>query len=110
MEFDLDILEQFFVEVIEDYRKKIQEQEEAGRIFRRQKALAGEVDRKMKEPCPNLYQLVADYVSCIYDLNSIYQEQLYRQGVKDGIRLRSLVKDIEGGKGQRWEQVKEEKC
>ncbi len=110
MEFDLDILEQFFVEVIEDYRKKIQEQEEAGRIFRRQKELAGEVDRKMKEPCPNLYHLVTDYVSCIYDLNSIYQEQLYRQGVKDGIRLRSLVKDIEDGKGQRWEQVKEEKC
>ena len=49
MEFDLDILEQFFVEVIEDYRKKIQEQEEAGRIFRRQKALAGEGGRKMKE-------------------------------------------------------------
>lgn len=110
MEFELDILEQFFVEVIEDYRKKIQEQEEAGRIFRRQKGLADEVDRKMKEACPNLYRLVTDYVSCIYDLNSIYQEQLYRQGIKDGIRFRSLVKDIEEGKMQRWERVKEEKC
>mgnify|MGYP007131981185 CR=1 FL=1 len=100
MEFNLDILEQFFVEVIEDYRKKIQEQGEAGQLFRRQKELADEVDKKMKAPCPNLYQLVTDYVSSIYDLNVIYQEQLYRQGVKDGIRFRSLVKDIEEEKGR----------
>ena len=46
MEFNLDILEQFFVEVIEDYRKKIQEQGEAGQLFRRQKELADEVDKK----------------------------------------------------------------
>lgn len=82
MEFDSDILEQFFIEVIEDYRKKIQEQEEARRISRRQKELVDEVDKKMKAPCPNLYRLVTDYVSSIYDLNIIYQEQLYRQGVK----------------------------
>lgn len=100
MEFDSDILEQFFIEVIEDYRKKIQEQEEARRISRRQKELADEVDKKMKAPCPNLYRLVTDYVSSIYDLNIIYQEQLYRQGVKDGIRFRSLVKDIEEGKNR----------
>lgn len=100
MEFDSDILEQFFIEVIEDYRKKIQEQEEAKRISRRQKELADEVDKKMKAPYPNLYRLVTDYVSSIYDLNIIYQEQLYRQGVKDGIRFRSLVKDIEEGKNR----------
>ncbi len=46
MEFNLDILEQFFVEVIEDYREKIQEQGEAGQLFRRQKELADEVDKK----------------------------------------------------------------
>ena len=77
-----------------------QEQGEAGQLFRRQKELADEVDKKMKAPCPNLYQLVTDYVSSIYDLNVIYQEQLYRQGVKDGIRFRSLVKDIEEEKGR----------
>ena len=44
------------------------------RISRRQKELADEVDKKMKAPCPNLYQLVTDYVSSIDDLNIIYQE------------------------------------
>lgn len=98
MEFEADILEPFVTELIENYRQKILEQEDAGRLLLRRRGLADELEKKMKTPHPELYRLVTDYAGAIYDLNGICQEQLYIQGVKDGIRIRRLVGEIEEGK------------
>lgn len=99
MEFETDILDLFVTELMEGYRQKIQQQEEAAQFLHRRRELADMVDREMKTEYPKLYQLVTDYVCAVYDLNTIIQEQLYIQGVKDGIRLRKLVKQLEGGDG-----------
>lgn len=110
MEFREDILYPFLSELIEGYRKEIREQDEAEKIFHRQRKLADEVDEKMAAQYPELYKLVTDYVSSIYDLNGICQEQLYIQGVKDGIRIRRLIKEIEEGKIGKEMPWREEGC
>lgn len=98
MDLETDILNLSVTERMEDYRQKISGQEEAAPPVHRRQELAGRVDREMKTAYPELYQLVTSYVCTIYDLNTIIQEQLYIQGIKDGIRVRKLVKDIGEGK------------
>ncbi len=97
MEFDTDILQPFLEELIEGYRQKILEQDEAKNLAERQRELSIAVREKFNGPHSEEYKLVADLTGCIYDLSSIKQEQLYIQGVKDGIRLKKLIKEIEEG-------------
>jgi hypothetical protein len=97
MDFETDILNRFVMELLEDYRQKISEQEEAAPLLQRRRELADRVDREMKTAYPELYRLVTSYVCAIYDLNTIIQEQLYIQGVKDGIRFRKLAEEIREG-------------
>lgn len=95
MDFEADILELFVTELTENYRQKILKQEEAQKLLQKRRGLADEAEKKMKAQHPELYRLVTDYASAIYALNSVCQEQLYMQGVKDGIRIRRLVREIE---------------
>ena len=43
------------------------------------------------------YVNVTELFGCMLDISQIKQEQLYIQGIKDGIRIRKLVKEIEEG-------------
>lgn len=97
MEFDTDILQPFLEEIIEGYRQKILKQEEAKELAEKQRALSAAVMKKFNGPYSEEYKLVADLTGCIYDLSSIKQQQLYIQGVRDGIRLKKLIKEIEEG-------------
>lgn len=97
MDFETDILNRFVMELLEDYRQKISGQEEAVPLLQRRRELADRVNREMKTAYPELHRLVTSYVCAIYDLNTIIQEQLYIQGVKDGIRFRKLAEEIREG-------------
>lgn len=97
MEFEQDILKPFLDDLIEMYRQNIMEKEEAKELAAKQRELSIEVRRRLKEPYPELYKLVSDYTGCIFDISDIKQEQLYIQGVRDGIRLKKLIREIEEG-------------
>lgn len=97
MEFDTDILYPFLQELIAGYCKKILEQDEAKKLAEERRKLSVRVHEEFHGPHSEEYKLVADFIGCIYDLGSIQQEQLYIQGVKDGIRLRKLIREIEEG-------------
>ncbi len=70
MKLDDTVMVQFFGELIESYRQQIMDQEE---------------------------RMVTELFGCMLDISQIKQEQLYIQGIKDGIRIRKLVKEIEEG-------------
>ena len=75
MDMREDIFYQFFQELIESYRHDILQRED------------------VKEQ----YKLISELTGCILDISCIKQEQLYLQGVKDGIRLKKRIKEIEEG-------------
>lgn len=100
MEFDTDILQPFLEELIEGYRQEILEQEEAKTLAAKQRELSITVREELGGFHSEQYKLVSELTGCIYDLSSIQQERLYLQGVKDGIRLKRFIREIEeGGKG-----------
>ena len=79
MEERADIFYQFFQELIESYRHDILQRERFG------------------GPGSEEYKLISELTGCILDISCIKQEQLYLQGVKDGIRLKKKIKEIEEG-------------
>lgn len=100
MEFESDILYPFLEELLERYRQEILEQEEAKALAAKQRELSITVREKLGGFHSEQYKLVSELTGSIYDLSSIQQEQLYIQGVKDGIRLKRFIREIEeGGKG-----------
>lgn len=78
MKLDDTVMVQFFGELIESYRQQIMDQEEARELSKKEKKLT-------------------ELFGCMLDISQIKQEQLYIQGIKDGIRIRKLVKEIEEG-------------
>ncbi len=92
-----DIIYQFFQELIENYRQKIMEQDEVKELLEKQIRLSNKVRSSLNEPHPEIYRAVQDLGGCIYDISAIKQEQMYIQGVKDGIRMKNLVEKIEKG-------------
>ena len=89
MKLDDTVMVQFFGELIESYRQQIMDQEEA-------KFLA-DLRKELELPNPQAYRMVTELFGCMLDISQIKQEQLYIQGIKDGIRIRKLVKEIEEG-------------
>lgn len=97
MEARKDICYQFFQELIENYRHQILQKEEAKELTQKEAALWEEVDIKFNGPYSEEYKLVVELTGCILDISSVKQEQLYIQGVRDGIRIRNRIKEIEEG-------------
>lgn len=97
MDFEEDILRPFLEDMVEMHRQEILKQEDSRELAEKQTELSQKVYEKLKEPYPELYELVSAYTDCIMDLSVIKQEQLYLHGVKDGIRLKNLIGRIEEG-------------
>ena len=76
MDMREDIFYQFFQELIESYRHDILQREDVKELAQKE---------------------ISELTGCILDISCIKQEQLYLQGVKDGIRLKKRIKEIEEG-------------
>lgn len=72
------------------------DQEEA-RNFQRRKKVPGRLKKRTGAVKPTSVQDGDRTFGCMLDISQIKQEQLYIQGIKDGIRIRKLVKEIEEG-------------
>ena len=83
MKLDDTVMVQFFGELIESYRQQIMD--------------LADLRKELELPNPQAYRMVTELFGCMLDISQIKQEQLYIQGIKDGIRIRKLVKEIEEG-------------
>ena len=90
MKLDDTVMVQFFGELIESYRQQIMDQEEARELSKKEKKFLADLRKELELSNPQLF-------GCMLDISQIKQEQLYIQGIKDGIRIRKLVKEIEEG-------------
>ena len=97
MKLDDTVMVQFFGELIESYRQQIMDQEEARELSKKEKKFLAELRKELELPNPQAYRMVTELFGCMLDISQIKQEQLYIQGIKDGIRIRKLVKEIEEG-------------
>ena len=88
MKLDDTVMVQFFGELIESYRQQIMEKE---------KKFLADLRKELELSNPQAYRMVTELFGCMLDISQIKQEQLYIQGIKDGIRIRKLVKEIEEG-------------
>ena len=86
MKLDDTVMVQFFGELIESYRQQIME-----------KKFLADLRKELELSNPQAYRMVTELFGCMLDISQIKQEQLYIQGIKDGIRIRKLVKEIEEG-------------
>ena len=89
MKLDDTVMVQFFGELIESYRQQIMDQEEARELSKKEKKFLADLRKELELSNPQAYRML--------DISQIKQEQLYIQGIKDGIRIRKLVKEIEEG-------------
>ena len=96
MKLDDTVMVQFFGELIESYRQQIMDQEEARELSKKKKKFLADLRKELELPNPQAYRMVTELFGCMLD-SQIKQEQLYIQGIKDGIRIRKLVKEIEEG-------------
>ena len=94
MKLDDTVMVQFFGELIESYRQQIMDQEEARELS---KKFLADLRKELELSNPQAYRMVTELFGCMLDISQIKQEQLYIQGIKDGIRIRKLVKEIEEG-------------
>lgn len=65
--------------------------------FKEEKKFLADLRKELELPNPQAYRMVTELFGCMLDISQIKQEQLYIQGIKDGIRIRKLVKEIEEG-------------
>lgn len=65
--------------------------------FQRRKKVPGRLKKRTGAVKPTSVQDGDRTFGCMLDISQIKQEQLYIQGIKDGIRIRKLVKEIEEG-------------
>lgn len=65
--------------------------------FKEEKKVPGRLKKSTGAAKPASVQMVTELFGCMLDISQIKQEQLYIQGIKDGIRIRKLVKEIEEG-------------
>ena len=97
MKLDDTVMVQFFGELIESYRQQIMDQEEARELSKKEKKFLADLRKELELSNPQAYRMVTELFGCMLDISQIKQEQLYIQGIKDGIRIRKLVKEIEEG-------------
>lgn len=90
-----ELFYQFLGEIVESYRHGILQRDDAKELVERQKGLSVKVRAELSLLHPNAYALVDDWIRYIHALSSIQQEQLYIQGIKDGIRFKSRIGKIE---------------
>ena len=93
MKLDDTVIVQFFGELIESYRQQIMDQE----LSKKEKKFLADLRKELELSNPQAYRMVTELFGCMLDISQIKQEQLYIQGIKDGIRIRKLVKEIEEG-------------
>ena len=93
MKLDDTVMVQFFGELIESYRQQIMDQEEARELSKKEKKFLADLRKELELS----NRMVTELFGCMLDISQIKQEQLYIQGIKDGIRIRKLVKEIEEG-------------
>ena len=62
-----------------------------------EKKFLADLRKELELSNPQAYRMVTELFGCMLDISQIKQEQLYIQGIKDGIRIRKLVKEIEEG-------------
>ena len=72
-------------------------QEVARELSKKEKKFLADLRKELELPNPQAYRMVTELFGCMLDISQIKQEQLYIQGIKDGIRIRKLVKEIEEG-------------
>lgn len=65
--------------------------------FKEGKKVPGRLKKRTGAVKPTSVQDGDRTFGCMLDISQIKQEQLYIQGIKDGIRIRKLVKEIEEG-------------
>ena len=97
MEERADIFYQFFQELIESYRHDILQREDVKELAQKEIGLWNQIRERFGGPRSEEYKLISELTGCILDISCIKQEQLYLQGVKDGIRLKKRIKEIEEG-------------
>ena len=93
MKLDDTVMVQFFGELIESYRQQIMDQEEARELSKKEKKFLADLRKELELSNPQAYRMVTELFGCMLDISQIKQEQLYIQGIKDGIRIRKLVKE-----------------
>ena len=91
MKLDDTVMVQFFGELIESYRQQIMD------LSKKEKKFLADLRKELELSNPQAYRMVTELFGCMLDISQIKQEQLYIQGIKDGIRIRKLVKEIEEG-------------
>ena len=96
MDMREDIFYQFFQELIESYRHDILQRECQG-TCQKEIGLWNQIRERFGGLGSEEYKLISELTGCILDISCIKQEQLYLQGVKDGIRLKKRIKEIEEG-------------
>lgn len=98
MEEREEIYYQFFQELIESYRLDILKQEKALKLAEEKRKLLERIEKEFGGLHSEEFKLVANLMGCMLDLGCVQQEQLYLQGVRDGIRLKKKIEEIEDGK------------
>ena len=88
MKLDDTVMVQFFGELIESYRQQIMDQEEARELSKKEKKFLADLRKELELSNPQAYRMVTELFGCMLDII---------QGIKDGIRIRKLVKEIEEG-------------
>lgn len=97
MDMREDIFYQFFQELIESYRHDILQREDVKELAQKEIGLWNQIRERFGGLGSEEYKLISELTVCILDISCINQEQLYLQGVKDGIRLKKRIKEIEEG-------------
>ena len=88
----------FIEELVEKYRQQIASEGEAKELTRKVAELAKEIRMRFNGPHSAEYKLIAEHHGNNMDLHQIEEQQLYLQGVRDGIRIKKIIKEIEEGK------------
>ena len=97
MDMREDIFYQFFQELIESYRHDILQREDVKELAQKEIGLWTQIRERFGGLGSEEYKLISELTGCILDISCIKQEQLYLQGVKDGIRLKKRIKEIQEG-------------
>lgn len=94
MDMREDIFYQFFQELIESYRHDILQREDVKELAQKEIGLWNQIRERFGGLDSEEYKLISELTGCILDISCIKQEQLYLQGVKDGIRLKKRSKRL----------------
>ena len=91
MEFYNDIYMPFLEELLEYYRNQFFQEEEGRRLQMEQRKTTERMHQQLMNSDPELKEAVECYTSALIAANTYEQEQLYQQGVKDGIRIMKMI-------------------